>query len=115
MQESYGFNCEYVVGERDSFNLWDVCGASEMLELWPMYCQNIQTEVLIFVVRTNDPFEKITEAKWLLHRVTQEHGFMDSHLFFVFNTPKNVGGSIDKENLLTKEQLERYFKVKKLQ
>lgn len=37
LQPSYGFNCEYVVGARDSFNLWDVSGQPELLSQWPLY------------------------------------------------------------------------------
>ena len=69
IQPTIGFNCETVVDSRDSFNLWDVSGQKELLEIWPLYYHNIATKLVVFLVRANSNYEQLMEAKYTLHEL----------------------------------------------
>ena len=58
-----------------------------MQDFWALYCQNIATEVFIFVVNTIDSVESVRESKMMLHELCKQESLQDSHLVLVFNSP----------------------------
>ena len=72
IQPTQGFNCEYVVGTRESFTVWDIGGHPQNREFWPNYVENIPASVIIYVVNANECIERLRESKRLLHTLMIE-------------------------------------------
>ena len=53
LAKTIGFNCERIMGKRENFNLWDISGQPDLVQLWPLYHQNIAAKVILYLVRVN--------------------------------------------------------------
>ena len=111
-----GFNCEYVVGTRESFSVWDVGGHPQNREFWTNYVNNISASVIIYVVNANECIERLRESKRLLHTLMTEPATANANLIVVFNStlkPK-TSSEIWNDQPFKQKQLEKVFKLEKL-
>ena len=122
LNQTIGFNCEWIVAARESFNLWDISGKRELLELWPLFYKNIATEVVIFVIRANQEIEGIRDSKLKLHELCRQNALLDCNIFVILNQAvldkQTEGVSSDEqtnsEQLLSFEMLKKVLKIEKL-
>ena len=86
IQPTAGFNCEYVVGTRESFSVWDIGGHPQNREFWTNYVNNISASVIIYVVNANECIERLRESKKALHTLMMEPTISNINLIVIFNS-----------------------------
>mmetsp|Transcript_42211 Transcript_42211/g.30385 ORF Transcript_42211/g.30385 Transcript_42211/m.30385 type:complete len:134 (-) Transcript_42211:297-698(-) len=89
LQPTRGFNCEFIVGLRESFNCWDFTGDPLLREFWNQFLNNIPFELIIYVVNCNESVERLKESKKTLNWLMQSVALSDSDLVIVFNISQN--------------------------
>ena len=80
-----GFNCEVVVGNRETFNVWDISGDPLLRSYWFNYINNIYAYVVIYVINVNEPIERLRENKRVLQSLMKEYRLQESNLVVIFN------------------------------
>ena len=115
IQPTSGFNCEYVVGMKESFSVWDIGGHPQNREFWTYYVNNIKASVIIYVVNANECIERLRESKLVLHTLMTEPNIANAQLIVIFNsTISKYSNMIWVEQPFKKEQLVEVFKLSKL-
>ena len=115
IQPTAGFNCEYVIGTKESFSVWDIGGDPQNREFWTYYVNNIKASVIIYVVNANECIERLRESQRVLHTLMTEPNIANASLVVVFNsTLSKYSNMIWVEQPFKKEQLVEVFKLSKL-
>ena len=79
-----GFNVETVTYKNINFTMWDVGGQDKIRPLWRHYYQNSQAVIFVFDSNDRDP-ERITTAKYELHKMLSEDELRDAVLLVFAN------------------------------
>ena len=72
IEASQGFNSELFVRKNESFMLWDISGDLYHRQFWGNYLKQIPATIILYVVNTNEPIERLHESKMYLHSLLLE-------------------------------------------